>query len=70
MTSLSEKEAYVAIFTFLEQRYKMTNSNDLGALLGSMAVLEDGGPADPEIGPIGAKRSRRQYLGTQTQTWD
>lgn len=49
MSNLSEREAYLAMFAFLEQRYDMTGSDDLGALLGSMALLTDGGTADPAI---------------------
>ena len=49
MTRLSKREAYLAMFSFLEQRYDMTKSDELGALLGSMSLLRDGGTADPAI---------------------
>lgn len=49
MNHLSEKEAYAAMFAFLEHRYDMTKSADLAGLLGSMSLLPDGNPADPAV---------------------
>lgn len=49
MKNLSEHEAYSAMFAFLENRYRLTESDDLGALLGSMSLLPGGGTADPAI---------------------
>lgn len=49
MKSLSEHEAYAAMFAFLEHRYRLTESDELGALLGSMSLLPGGGTADPAI---------------------
>lgn len=49
MTKLSQQEAYAAMFAFLEHHYRLTQSADLGALLGSMSLLPDGGTADPAI---------------------
>ena len=49
MKQLSERDAYAAMFAFLEQRYMLTGSNELGALLGSMSLMPDGGTADPAI---------------------
>lgn len=49
MKNLSEKEAFLAMFAFLEQHYEITRSDDIGALLGSMALLKDGNTADPAI---------------------
>ena len=49
MKSLSEHEAYLAMFAFLEHRYRLTESEELGALLGSMSLLPSGGTADPAI---------------------
>ena len=46
MRTMTEKQAYAAMFYFLEQAYKRTNSDELGGLLGSMSMLEDGSPAD------------------------
>jgi len=49
MKNLTQAEAYAAMFAFLEQRYHLTGSDELGALLGGMALLEDGNPADPAV---------------------
>lgn len=49
MTQLSAKEAYLAMFAFLEEYYVTTQADDIGALLGSLSVLDDDGPADPAI---------------------
>lgn len=46
---MNEREAYLAMFAFLEHRFNLTKSDDLGALLGSMSMLGDGGTADPAI---------------------
>lgn len=47
MTTMNDKQAYAAMFHFLEQLYLRVKSEDLGGLLGGMAVLQDGSPADP-----------------------
>jgi hypothetical protein len=47
---LSEQQAYLAAFAFLNARWELTGSDDLGALLGAMSLLPDGGTADPAIG--------------------
>jgi hypothetical protein len=43
---LDEKQAYSAMILFLEHYYELTKADDIGALLGSMAILEDGNPID------------------------
>lgn len=43
---LTKKEAYLAMHSFLESYYEMTQSDEIGGLLGSMSLLEDGNPAD------------------------
>lgn len=45
--TLTRREAYAAMFAFLEEVYRRTESDDLGALLGGMSLLQDGGTADP-----------------------
>lgn len=50
MTVMSDKQAYAAMFHFLQQLYLRTKSDDLGGLLGGMSMLQDGSPADPAIG--------------------
>ncbi|MGA8893010.1 MAG: hypothetical protein WB493_15715 [Anaeromyxobacteraceae bacterium] len=37
------------MFAFLEHRYRLTRSDDPGALLGSMSLLPGGRPVDPAI---------------------
>lgn len=49
MKKLTERQAYAAMFAFLEHRYRLTESDDLGALLGSMSLLPGGSTADPAI---------------------
>jgi hypothetical protein len=43
---MTDKQAYAAMFRFLERRYSHLKSDDLGGLLGEMALLADGSPAD------------------------
>lgn len=47
--SLTEKQAYLAMYVFLVEQYQRTKSDSFGALLGSMSYLSDGGTADPAI---------------------
>ena len=49
MKTLSEQEAYAAMYAFLERWYRATGSDDVAALLGSMATLPSGGTADPAL---------------------
>lgn len=49
MQNLSEHQAYAAMFAFIEHRYRLTESDDLGALLGGMSLLPGGGTADPAV---------------------
>ena len=46
---LDIRTAYAAMYEFLTGYYKRTKSDDVGALLGSMSLLEDGRTADPAI---------------------
>lgn len=46
---LTLKEAYAAMYAYLQRLYETTGSEDLGGFLGSMSLLEDGGPADPAV---------------------
>ena len=45
-SKLNEVTAYQAMIAFLERYYGLTNSDEIGALLGSMQLLGDGEPAD------------------------
>ena len=49
MNETTTKEAYLAMFSFLENYYELTKSDDIGSLLGSMSLLQGGGTADPAI---------------------
>ena len=49
MKQLSDDEGYAAMYAFLEHRYNLTQSDDLGALLSQMSLLPDGGTADPAL---------------------
>lgn len=49
MTTLTEEQAYAAMFHFLEDFYFRTKSDDVGSLLGSMSILPDGRPADQAL---------------------
>jgi hypothetical protein len=48
-SSLTPHQAYAAMFKFLEKYYELTNADDIGALLGSMQMAEDGKPMDPAM---------------------
>ena len=43
---LTEKQAYLAMFEFLKRYYERGKSDEIGALLGGLSLLEDGTPAD------------------------
>jgi hypothetical protein len=46
---LTVKEAYAAMYDFLEQVYDRTKSDTLGSLLGDMSTTADGMPADEAV---------------------
>lgn len=47
--TLTEVEAYEAMYAYLLKIYEITKSDDLGGLLGSMSTLPSGRIADPAI---------------------
>lgn len=47
MADLTIQEAYLAMYSFLEHEYLLTNSDDIGGLLDSMSLVHDGGTAVP-----------------------
>lgn len=49
MDTLTEKEAYTAMYAFLCKVYDRTHSDDLGGLLGDMSTLDNGETADPAV---------------------
>lgn len=44
--ALTIKEAYDAMFAFLEAYYERGKSDEIGGILGSMSLLDDGKPAN------------------------
>lgn len=46
---MTEDQAYSAMFIFLEEVWKRTGSDALAMILGGMALLEDGTPADAAV---------------------
>ena len=49
MNKLTEKQAYLAMIEFLDYYYEQTQSDEIGEILGSLQLLEDGKPADPAM---------------------
>ncbi|MGO9776719.1 MAG: hypothetical protein ACLPM3_09080 [Terracidiphilus sp.] len=49
MKTMTDKQAYAAMFHFLKQLYERTKSDDLGGFLGGMCMLQDGKTADPAV---------------------
>ena len=48
ISGLTEREAYLAMFRFLERHYDL-GCKELGGILGSMSLLPDGTPADAAL---------------------
>jgi len=44
--TLTPKDAYLAMFSFLEEYYMRTKSDGVGSLLSGMCLLSDGMPMD------------------------
>ncbi len=49
MENLAQDEAYRSMYYYLEDYYKLTGSDEIGGMLGYMALLEDGSPADAAV---------------------
>lgn len=47
--SLTKKQAYLAMFYYLENLYELTHSDELGGMLGGMTLLENGEPIDSAV---------------------
>lgn len=47
--NLTEEQAYLAMFSFLEAEYLLISSDEIGGLLGSMSLLPDSSTADPAV---------------------
>ena len=48
MKTMTEEQAYAAMYHFLDQYFQATKSDDVGSLLSSMSLI-DGEPADSAI---------------------
>ena len=46
MEKITIKQAYLAMYYFLDALYERTNSDDLAGFLGGFRMLADGMPAD------------------------
>ncbi len=46
---LSKKQAYLAMFAFLDDYYQRSNSDEVAIMLGGMSLLSDGSVADSAI---------------------
>ena len=49
MDSLTQDEAYLAMFAFIEKRYRLTSSDDLASFLSDMSLMFSGATADPAL---------------------
>lgn len=49
MMFLTSQQAYLAMFAFLEEEFKLTGSAEIGGLLGGMSLLADGNPVDSAV---------------------
>ena len=49
MVTLTPEQAYAAMYYFMEDYYSRVHSDEVGALLGGMSLLGDGGTADPAV---------------------
>ncbi|WP_013631019.1 hypothetical protein [Rubinisphaera brasiliensis] len=48
-TTLTVLEAYQAMYAYLDRYYQLTHADEIGAMLGGMSTLQDGGTADPAV---------------------
>jgi hypothetical protein len=46
---MTSEQAYLAMFSFLEEHWRRGGSDELAMLLSSMSLLADGNTADPAI---------------------
>lgn len=46
---IATKEAYKAMYLYLENLYEMTGSQDLAGFLGGMSMMDDGRPVDDAV---------------------
>lgn len=48
---MTDEQAFKAMVFFLERYFERTHSDDVGALLGDLQLLDDGLTADPAVWP-------------------
>jgi hypothetical protein len=48
---MTDEQAFRAMIFFLERYFERTQSDDVGALLGDLQLLDDGLTADPAVWP-------------------
>ncbi|QRN94139.1 hypothetical protein JRI60_34030 [Archangium violaceum] len=61
--TLTLREAYAAMYAYLERLYEVTGSDELGGLLGGMSLLGDGTTADPAAWDDWMKAVRKARTG-------
>ncbi|RKH52647.1 hypothetical protein D7Y23_05985 [Corallococcus sp. AB050B] len=61
---LTIQEAYAAMYEYLQALYSVSPSDELGGLLGSMSLLDDGTPADPAVWADWVLAVRKARQGT------
>lgn len=49
MTFLTSQQAYLAMYAFLVEEFRLTGSGEIGGLSGGMSLLADGGTVDPAV---------------------
>ncbi len=49
MEKLTQMQAFLAMAQFLEAYYERGKSDEIGGLLGSLQILDDGLPGDPAL---------------------
>lgn len=58
---ITVKTAFAAMYLFLENEYRLTNSGEIGGLLGGMSLLVEGGTADPAVWDDLDRRCRSSF---------
>lgn len=63
-TRLTMREAYAAMYAYLQDIYDRTKSDELGALLGGLSFLQDRSTADPAAWTDWEEAVHRSLSGT------
>ena len=70
MRKLTEEQAYLAMYSFLSDYYDTTNSDEIGGLLGSMSLLEDGDREAEGSKLLGKIIERAHNNGKVKELWE